>query len=108
MKEFAVDKSFKYTMEFFFNTNSDCLNVTEVLVLTPLFPLPMLGQDIYCFLMRFCSHTTTCHDNWPGRFTSIKIEWWMQTFTFGMDGQWGCSLQHRELCDWVILLDDRD
>ena len=24
--------------------------------------------------------------------------WWMQTLTFGMNGQWGLTLQHRELC----------
>ena len=24
--------------------------------------------------------------------------WWMQTATFGMDGQFGPTVQHRELC----------
>ena len=23
---------------------------------------------------------------------------WMQTVVFGMDGQWGSTVQHRELC----------
>ena len=24
--------------------------------------------------------------------------WWMQTVMFGMDGQWGPTVQHRQLC----------
>ena len=24
--------------------------------------------------------------------------WWIQTVTFGMEGQWGTSVQHKELC----------
>ena len=25
-------------------------------------------------------------------------DWWMQAVTFGMDEQWGPTIQHRELC----------
>ena len=24
--------------------------------------------------------------------------WWIQTVTFGIDGQWGSTVHHRELC----------
>ena len=24
--------------------------------------------------------------------------WWVQTATFGLDGQWGLTIQHRGLC----------
>ena len=32
----------------------------------------------------------------------------MQTIIFGMDGQWGPTVQHRELCDWITLLYSRN
>ena len=32
--------------------------------------------------------------------------WWMQTF--GMDGRWASTVQHRKLCDWVTLLYNRN
>ena len=28
--------------------------------------------------------------------------------TFGIDGQWGLTVQHRELCNWVTLLHNRN
>ena len=27
-----------------------------------------------------------------------ELSFWMQIVTFGMDGQWGPTIQHRELC----------
>ena len=32
---------------------------------------------------------------------------WIQTVIFRMDGQWGPTVQPREMCDWVILLFNR-
>ena len=33
-----------------------------------------------------------------------SLDWWMQIATFGMGGQWGPAVQHRELCDWVTAV----
>ena len=43
----------------------------------------------------------TCGSQWGGRrqWDGWTVwNFWMQTVRFGMDGQWGPTVQHKELC----------
>ena len=50
-------------------------------------------------------------DLWLGEGEGVIVGWMGSlglVDTFGMDGQWDPTVQHRELCDWVILLYNRN